>query len=225
MDTFFQQRFSPDDIRAIFAKKRPYGGAPSGAVANVGYAVVIFVSLAVLLPLYVTVILPVVGVYAGLVLYPRRKELAQIAKNEAATPLEAPNTSSKPPPLDDREFDIVVYGVTGLCGNIVAEYLMAVYGPKIRLGFAGRSEAKLQARRAELITRTGFTGHIPLVVADSSDQESLMALCRRTKVVATTVGPFKKYGEPLVRACAYSGTGVRACLACVLNSGWFVCCF
>ena len=32
-------------------------------------------------------------------------------------------------------------------------------------------------------------------------------MCERTKVVLTTVGPYQLYGEPLVAACAHTGTG------------------
>src|SRR6185295_17239392 len=44
-----------------------------------------------------------------------------------------------------------------------------------------------------------------LAFADSGDDASLRALAARTKVVITTVGPYAKYGEPLVRACAEVG--------------------
>ncbi|RAD74524.1 saccharopine dehydrogenase NADP-binding domain-containing protein, partial [Burkholderia multivorans] len=43
-------------------------------------------------------------------------------------------------------------------------------------------------------------------VADASDDVQLQALCAQTRVVVSTVGPYALYGEPLVRACAQSGT-------------------
>lgn len=46
----------------------------------------------------------------------------------------------------------------------------------------------------------------PLVVADSADQVALSALARRTRVVASAVGPYARHGLPLVRACAEAGT-------------------
>jgi short subunit dehydrogenase-like uncharacterized protein len=42
--------------------------------------------------------------------------------------------------------------------------------------------------------------------ADSSNPPSLYALAARTKVVCTTVGPYAKYGEHVVAACAAHGT-------------------
>jgi short subunit dehydrogenase-like uncharacterized protein len=45
-----------------------------------------------------------------------------------------------------------------------------------------------------------------LIVADASDEASLAAMCARTKVVLTTVGPYQLYGNELVAACATAGT-------------------
>ena len=47
---------------------------------------------------------------------------------------------------------------------------------------------------------------LPLLLADVTDEDSLTALASRTRVVATTVGPFLEHGEPLVAACARAGT-------------------
>ena len=43
--------------------------------------------------------------------------------------------------------------------------------------------------------------------ADVKDRASLDALAGSTHVLVTTVGPYVKYGEPLVAACAAAGTG------------------
>ena len=103
--------------------------------------------------------------------------------------------------MADREFDVVVYGATGYTGRLVAEYL-AARPEKARWAMAGRSLSKLAAVRDEI----GAPADTPLVVADADDPASLEAMCRRTKVVATTVGPYQLYGEPLVAACVRTGT-------------------
>jgi len=46
----------------------------------------------------------------------------------------------------------------------------------------------------------------PLVVANSTDVESLAAMVRGTRVVAATVGPYRREGLRLVEACADAGT-------------------
>lgn len=104
-----------------------------------------------------------------------------------------------------REFDIIVYGSTGYTGRLVAEYLGHHYGERDdgpRWAMAGRSEEKLKSVREEM----GLSDTIPLVLADADDPASLEAMCERTRVILTTVGPYQLYGEPLVAACAKSGT-------------------
>ncbi len=108
-------------------------------------------------------------------------------------------------PKQNREFDIIVYGATGYTGRLVAEYLSQHYGtmdngPKWAM--AGRSLAKLEAVRDEI----GAPATTPLVVADADDPASLEAMCRRTRVVLTTVGPYQLYGDGLVSACVKTGT-------------------
>src|SRR4051794_8330046 len=103
----------------------------------------------------------------------------------------------------DRTFDIVLFGATGFTGRLVAEYL-AQYAPAdVKVALAGRNTQKLEGIRAGLPERARSW---PLVVADSSDAASLVRLAEQTKVVCTTVGPYAKYGLPLVEACAKAGT-------------------
>lgn len=102
-----------------------------------------------------------------------------------------------------RDHDVVVYGATGFVGKLTAKYLAgaAPEGAKIALG--GRSLRKLEQTRAEL---GGRAAGWPLVVADSSDTAAVKALAESATAVATTVGPYKKYGVPLLEACAAAGT-------------------
>ncbi len=103
-----------------------------------------------------------------------------------------------------KEFDLIVYGASGFTGRLVAEYLNNEYGvgKGLNWAMAGRNEAKLAEVRDEM----GLPSDLPLVVADTSDQASLDAMVARTKVVATTVGPYQLYGSGLVKACAEAGT-------------------
>ena len=100
----------------------------------------------------------------------------------------------------DREHDIVVYGATGFVGVLTAKYLAENAPPDARIALGGRSQAKLEHTRAEL----GVDW--PLLIADSQDRDAVAALAQSTRVVATTVGPYFKYGKPLVEACASAGT-------------------
>jgi short subunit dehydrogenase-like uncharacterized protein len=103
----------------------------------------------------------------------------------------------------DRDLDVVVFGATGFVGKLTAEYL-AEHAPEgTRIGLAARSRDKLEDVRASL---GGRAADWPLIVADSSDRASLDALAGAARAVATTVGPYRKYGMPLVEACAAAGT-------------------
>ena len=105
----------------------------------------------------------------------------------------------------DPEFDIIIYGATGYTGRLVAEYLDTHYGPRDdgpKWAMAGRSQEKLEAVRDEI----GAAPDTPLVVANADDMSDLEAMCARTKVVLTTVGPYQLYGDNLVAACVKTGT-------------------
>ena len=107
--------------------------------------------------------------------------------------------------MANREFDIIVYGATGYTGRLVAEHFVREYGNAAngpKWAMAGRSMDKLEAVRDEI----GAPKSTPLVVADAEDPASLEAMCSRTKVVLTTVGPYQLYGDKLVAACVKTGT-------------------
>jgi short subunit dehydrogenase-like uncharacterized protein len=104
---------------------------------------------------------------------------------------------------DARDHDIVLYGASGFVGALTAAHL-AVHGPEgVRIALAGRSKEKLEATRAAL---PPAAREWPLLVADSRDPGSLAALASATRVLATTVGPYARYGLPVVEACARAGT-------------------
>jgi len=101
-----------------------------------------------------------------------------------------------------REYDIVLYGATGFVGKLTAEYL-ARAGGDARIALAGRSTERLLAIRETL----GESAQSwPVLVADASSPSTLDAMAAHTRVVVTTVGPYSRYGLPLVAACAAAGT-------------------
>ncbi len=104
---------------------------------------------------------------------------------------------------EERTYDVVVFGATGYVGALVAAYLAEHAPPGTRIALAGRSADKLKRVRDGLAepARTW-----PVVEADSTDPASLAALAGSTRVLATTVGPYARYGLPVVEACARAGT-------------------
>jgi len=102
-----------------------------------------------------------------------------------------------------RQHDIVLYGATGFVGKLTAEHLARHTPDGVRVALAGRSREKVEAVRDQL---TGPARDWPIIVADSFDQQSLDTLAQSARVVISTVGPYAKYGLPLVAACAAVGT-------------------
>lgn len=104
---------------------------------------------------------------------------------------------------DPRSFDLTVFGATGFVGRLLAAYL-AEHAPEgTRIALAGRSRSRLLEARAAL---PAAAREWPVVEADSGDPASLAELAGRTRVLATTVGPYARYGMPVVEACAAAGT-------------------
>ncbi len=101
----------------------------------------------------------------------------------------------------ERTYDVVVFGATGFTGRLVAEYL-AASNESFRWAIAGRSAGKLARVKAD----SGLGDDVGVIAADSSDSGSLAAMAEQTRVVLTAVGPYQKYGEPLVAACVEAGT-------------------
>src|SRR5690606_31793746 len=100
-------------------------------------------------------------------------------------------------------FEVVLYGATSFVGRFVAAHLYQrqQQDTALRIALAGRDSSKLEALKHEL----GLAG-LPIIIADASDSKALTALAERTRVVASTVGPYARYGSALVEACANAGT-------------------
>lgn len=160
----------------------------------------VVLGLVVAIPFYtaITVPLAIIGVVHRLILFHGKKIPTDAVSTDETRRITKEETSKGFP--DDRPFDIVVLGATGLTGSLLARYL-TTYHPKLKIALAGRTKSKVEAVKASLGAKD-----VGVIVADSSDLSSLFQLCRQTKVVATTVGPFKRYGTKLVHACAHSGT-------------------
>lgn len=102
-----------------------------------------------------------------------------------------------------KTFDIVLFGASGFTGKLVAQYLLNYSNREqsISWAIAGRSASKLEQTLAELECAAGETKDIPIIIADSFNEDSLNQMTKSTKVIISTVGPYLKYGESLVKSC------------------------
>lgn len=106
-------------------------------------------------------------------------------------------------PSSDREHDLVVFGASGFVGRLTAAYLAEHALAGTRIALAGRSRERLEAVRETL---PGTAREWPVIVADSLDEQAVAALAASARIVVTTVGPYARYGLPLLVACADAGT-------------------
>jgi len=90
---------------------------------------------------------------------------------------------------------IVVFGATGYTGRLVSEALVQ-RGQRPTL--AGRDAGRLAALAEEL-------GGLDTAVADVARPESVAALVERGDVLATTVGPFARWGDTALDAAIGAG--------------------
>ncbi|EGD83292.1 hypothetical protein PTSG_12093 [Salpingoeca rosetta] len=98
-----------------------------------------------------------------------------------------------------RAVDIVVFGATGFTGQYVVQYLRGTVQDK-SIAISGRSADKLAALNRKLGT------NYPVIVADVKDEESIVAMAQQARVCLNCVGPYRFFGEPVVKACAAVGT-------------------
>src|ERR1700760_3151771 len=114
--------------------------------------------------------------------------------------------------MAERPYDVVVFWATGFTGGLTAEYLAAANADadadagKTRWALAGRNRAKLERTRDRLQTIDPSAADLDLLEADAADPASLRTVAESAKFVISTVGPYIRYGQPLVAACAQAGT-------------------
>ena len=113
-----------------------------------------------------------------------------------------------------REFDLILFGLTGYTGYFVARELLLTIksddDPKIKQlkwAVAGRNVDKLRETLTKLNNELEFDYEsIPMIKADAGDYESLVKMTERTAIVVNTVGPYRFYGRPVVEACVQTQT-------------------
>ena len=104
-----------------------------------------------------------------------------------------------------RPYAVVLFGATGFTGRLTAERLAARCAEEgLAWAVAGRDDAKLLDLRNRLVSRHP-DAQIGTVLADVQDPASLLAMAQQARVVATTVGPYAEYGEPVAAACLAGG--------------------
>ncbi|XP_035871980.1 saccharopine dehydrogenase-like oxidoreductase isoform X2 [Phyllostomus discolor] len=112
-----------------------------------------------------------------------------------------------------RPFHLVVFGASGFTGQFVTEEVAreqvdAQEGSRLPWAVAGRSREKLQQvldRAALKLGRPTLPSEVEIIVCDISNPASLDEMAKQATVVLNCVGPYRFYGEPVIKACIENG--------------------
>ncbi|KAM3959966.1 saccharopine dehydrogenase-like oxidoreductase [Aphomia sociella] len=105
--------------------------------------------------------------------------------------------------------DLVIFGATGFTGKKAVEEVArgGKHYDTLSWGIAGRSQEKLESLIADLTKATGKDlSKVKLIVADIKDDKSLKEMCAQAKVLVNCCGPYRLYGEPVVKAAIEAKT-------------------
>ena len=103
--------------------------------------------------------------------------------------------------MNGRDLDVVVFGTTGITGRQVAAYL-AQRASEEQLTWA--AAARDPEKSAKVLGEIGVQAPQTLR-ADVGEADSLQAMASRARVVLNLVGPYTRYGRPVVEACVSGG--------------------
>ncbi|RZF42175.1 hypothetical protein LSTR_LSTR004324 [Laodelphax striatellus] len=105
--------------------------------------------------------------------------------------------------------DLVVMGATGFTGKHVVRTVMDLARERggFSWGVAGRNEQKLRKLMETLTATTGQdVTKVPVLIADIEDEVSLKEMTKRARVVLNCCGPYRFYGEKVIKACIQTKT-------------------
>ncbi|CAN9506939.1 unnamed protein product [Ophioblennius macclurei] len=111
-----------------------------------------------------------------------------------------------------RPYHLVIFGASGFTGQFVVEELARTVsegpGGNLKWAVAGRSKQKLEKvleQAAGVLSKPELRTEVEIIVADVQEEDSLAAMCKQAVIVLSCVGPYRFYGEPVVKACVENG--------------------
>lgn len=109
----------------------------------------------------------------------------------------------------EPRLDVIIYGATGFTGRYTVEEMikLAEERPKLTWGISGRNKTKLEELIKTTSEKTGKDlSKVSIVIASNENEDTLREMAAKARVVVNCVGPYRFYGEPVVKACIDSGT-------------------
>lgn len=140
-------------------------------------------------PFWLVILLPLTiisGVLSAMwkKIFPTPKNKGKVQEN----PQELIGQIVKKSSDGNRKYDLVMFGATGFTGRLACLYLAKQYGTSIKWAIAGRRRDALEKIRAELVAINKDLKDLPIVIADSSNTQSLDTMTSDTTTVITTAG-------------------------------------
>ncbi|XP_034936717.1 saccharopine dehydrogenase-like oxidoreductase [Chelonus insularis] len=101
--------------------------------------------------------------------------------------------------MAEERLDLIIFGATGFTGKYtVQEAAKFCKMNPFTWGVAGRNNERLQ----DIVRKFApDSGNIPAIIADIQDEDSLKRMAQKCKIVVNCCGPYRLYGEPVVKAC------------------------
>ncbi|KAK5873820.1 hypothetical protein PBY51_018824 [Eleginops maclovinus] len=110
-----------------------------------------------------------------------------------------------------RPYHLIIFGASGFTGQFVVEEVarVASEGPNgnLKWAVAGRSKQKLEKvleQAAAELSKPELRS-VDVIVADVGEPDSLAAMCKQAVIVLNCVGPYRFFGEQMVKASVENG--------------------
>ncbi|XP_017100340.2 saccharopine dehydrogenase-like oxidoreductase [Drosophila bipectinata] len=105
-----------------------------------------------------------------------------------------------------ERLDVIIFGASGFTGKYTVLEAVTVLGG-LRWGIAGRNPEKLRATLKEVgVKAKKDLSQVPVIIADVNDEAALLEMAKKCRIVVNTAGPYRFYGENVVKACIEAGT-------------------
>ena len=104
-----------------------------------------------------------------------------------------------------REYDFIIFGASGFTGQFVVDEVQRIAADEdIKWAVAGRNKEKL----SNVIKQTGNSKGMcsEIIVADINDFQSILMMCKQANVILDCVGPYRFFGEAVVKGCVETKT-------------------
>ncbi|XP_037940789.1 saccharopine dehydrogenase-like oxidoreductase [Teleopsis dalmanni] len=108
--------------------------------------------------------------------------------------------------MSSEKLDAIIFGATGFTGELVVENAINIL-KGFRWGVAGRNESKIKAVLSNIGEKVNKDlSNTTIIIADVNDKKSIELMAAKCKLLINCCGPYRIYGDVVVKACVENGT-------------------